>query len=85
MSLPDIPWDFLRTASVQSLEDFELTRLNHVDLLKKRLRAQIDEIIAEQSAANVARMLIESWRFREMAGTPPIQVSLFPDGKEEAA
>ena len=84
MSLPDIPWEYLRNASIQSLEDFELTRLNHVDLLKKRLRAQIDEIIAEQSAANVARMLIESWRFRQMAGTPPIQADLFADEEKVA-
>jgi len=55
VSLPDIPWDFLRNASIQSLEDFELSRMNHVDLIHKQIRALIREAVSEESAANAAR------------------------------
>ena len=57
--------EFLRTASRKSLEDLALIKLNHVSLLKKRLRETIDEMASEQADASLALLLIEQDRLRD--------------------
>jgi hypothetical protein len=81
--------EYMCQASLIGLQDFALTRLNHVDLLIKRRRALEDEIRKEQAAADVAQLLIDNWRLREALGSPPVQTSLpfepRKEGKAEAA
>jgi hypothetical protein len=67
---PAIPLEFLLYASRRSLEDFELSRLNHVALLAKRLRETLHEMVEESALAMLARVLIENERLRSMTVDP---------------
>lgn len=81
---PAIPLEFLLSASRGSLEDFELSRLNHAALLAKRLRDTLHEMAEEHALAMLARILIEneglrinidslqeSFKFEGSAGVEP--------------
>ncbi|HYL62378.1 MAG TPA: hypothetical protein VE077_07125 [Candidatus Methylomirabilis sp.] len=53
------PWEFLLTASRNSLQSFELSRLSHAAELRKELAALLNQWIEENSAAMLARWLLE--------------------------
>ncbi len=53
------PIDFLHTASVSSLQSFELTRLNHAANLRREISALIDQWIQETCEALLARWMLE--------------------------
>jgi len=53
------PWEFLLSASHNSLQSFELSRLNHAANLRKEIGALLDLWIEESSAALLARWLME--------------------------
>ena len=53
------PWEFLLAASRNSLQSFELSRLAHCSDLRKELTALLDQWVEENSAAMVARWLLE--------------------------
>jgi len=53
------PWDFLLTASRSSLQSYELSRLSHAANLRKEIRQLLDSWVEENSAAMLARWLIE--------------------------
>jgi len=53
------PWEFLLSASRNSLQSFELSRLSHAANLRKEIAALLDEWIEENSAAMLARWLLE--------------------------
>ena len=53
------PWEFLLTASRNSLQSFELSRLSHAANLRKEIGALLDEWLDENACAMLARWLIE--------------------------
>jgi hypothetical protein len=53
------PWEFLLSASRNSLQSFELSRLSHAANLRKEISALLDEWMEENSAAMLARWLME--------------------------
>lgn len=59
MSEPDIPLRFLLDSSKNILGDFELTKLNHADLIRKQMRTMLDRLVDEMTAAQFARWLVE--------------------------
>ena len=75
---PAIPMEFLLSASRRSLEDFELSRLNHAALLAKRLRETLHEMVEEQALAIVARLLIENEGLRGIGLDPRQETFNFP-------
>jgi hypothetical protein len=62
------PWEFLLTASCNTLQSYELSRLSHAANLRKEIASLIDAWIEENSAAMLARWLIEQ-RQRTVAPT----------------
>jgi hypothetical protein len=64
---PQPPWEFLLTASRNSLQSYELTRLSHAANLRKEISALMDQWLEENSSAAVARWLIAQ---RERPGEP---------------
>lgn len=63
------PWEFLLSASRNSLQSYELSRLSHAANLRKEISALMDQWIEENSAALLARWLMEH-REREVITTP---------------
>jgi hypothetical protein len=53
------PWDFLLTASRNSLQSYELSRLSHAANLRKEIFQLLESWIDENSAALLARWLME--------------------------
>lgn len=53
------PWEFLLSASRNSLQSYELSRLGHAANLRKEISALIDQWMEETSAALLARWLME--------------------------
>jgi hypothetical protein len=53
------PWEFLISASRNSLQSYELSRLSHASNLRKEIAALLDQWMEENSAAMLARWLIE--------------------------
>ena len=53
------PWEFLLTASRTSLQSYELSRLSHVANLRKEIFQLLESWIDENSAAMLARWLLE--------------------------
>jgi hypothetical protein len=64
---PQPAWEFLLTASRNSLQSYELTRLSHAANLRKEIGALLDQWLDENAAALVARWLLEQ-RERPAAG-----------------
>jgi hypothetical protein len=57
----NFPWEYLRNASVRSLESFELTRLSHAANLRKEIASLVDKWVDESASAMLARWLLEHW------------------------
>jgi hypothetical protein len=53
------PWEFLLSASRNSLQSYELSRLSHAANLHKEIGALLDLRMEENSAAMLARWLME--------------------------
>ena len=53
------PWEFLLTASRNTLQSYELSRLGHAANLRKEISSLLDQWLAENANAMVARWLIE--------------------------
>ncbi len=53
------PWDFLLSASLTSLQSFELSRLSHAANLRKEIGQLLDSWLDENAAAMLARWLME--------------------------
>ena len=53
------PWQFLLSASRNSLQSYELSRLSHASNLRKEIAALLDQWIEENSSAMLARWLME--------------------------
>jgi hypothetical protein len=66
------PWEFLLSASRNSLQSFELSRLAHASNLRKEIAALIDLWMEENAAAMLARWLLEQ---RDRSGRAPEMLS----------
>ena len=53
------PWEFLLSASRNSLQSYELSRLSHAANLRKEISALLDQWVEENACAMLARWLIE--------------------------
>ncbi len=53
------PWEFLLSASRNSLQSYELSRLSHAANLRKEITQLLDSWLEENTAAMLARWLIE--------------------------
>ena len=53
------PWEFLLSASRNSLQSYELSRLSHAANLRKEIGALLDQWMEENACAMLARWLIE--------------------------
>src|SRR6476646_2005372 len=69
------PWEFLLSASRNSLQSFELSRLAHAANLRKEITALIDQWMEESAAAVLARWLLEQ---RERSARAPDMLSSAP-------
>ncbi len=82
------PWEYLRTASVRSLESFELSRLSHAANLRKEITSLVDEWLDESAGALVARWLLDHWpQLHGAADSPeePLGLEERPGPKKAAA
>jgi hypothetical protein len=69
------PWEFLLSASLTSLQSYELSRLSHAANLRKEIGQLLDSWLDENAAAMLARWLLEQ---REH----PLPVQDAPQGSE---
>ena len=53
------PWEFLLSASRNTLQSYEFSRLNLADNLRKEIGSLLDQWMEENSAAMLARWLME--------------------------
>ncbi len=53
------PWEFLLSASRTSLQSYELSRLSHAANLRKEIAQLLDSYVEENSAAMLARLLMD--------------------------
>jgi hypothetical protein len=56
------PWEFLLSASRNSLQSYELSRLGHAANLRKEVGPMLDQWVEELAAAMLARWLMEHQR-----------------------
>ncbi len=62
------PWEFLLSASRNSLQSFELSRLAHAANIRKEISALLDQWLDENAAAMLARLLLQQ---RERSARAP--------------
>jgi hypothetical protein len=53
------PWEFLLSASRNSLQSYELSRLGHAANLRKEVAPMLDQWVEETASALLARWLLE--------------------------
>lgn len=63
------PFEFLETASKQSLSSFELSRLNHANNLRREIAILVDEWVEEVASAMLARWLLNRRRLPRHANS----------------
>ena len=69
----DPPLDYLHSASVSSLESYELSRLNHAANLRREIAALLDQWIEETVHARLARWVLEDRALQQRSsGCDPI-------------
>jgi len=82
------PLDYLQAASRASLQNFELTRLNHAANLRQEIAVLIDQWIQETSEAMLARWMLDHHKSLRSTPMTPAEVvralvdpssSLFPE------
>jgi hypothetical protein len=65
------PWEFLLSASRNTLQSYELSRLAHASNLRKEIITLLDQWTEENTAATLARWLIEQRENSISAGEEP--------------
>jgi hypothetical protein len=53
------PWEFLLSASKNSLQSFELSRLSHAANIRKEIGALLDQWMDDHTNATLARLLLQ--------------------------
>jgi hypothetical protein len=71
------PWEFLLTASRNTLQSYELSRLAHASNLRKEISSLLDQWLDENANAMVARWLIEQ-RERSVRAAAAAEVATEP-------
>ncbi len=84
LSKPQPPWEFLRSASRTSLQSFELSRLSHAANLRKEIAVLLDQWMEENSAAMLARWLIEQQRPIELQEIAPA-AEMLPEARHSVS
>ncbi len=79
------PWEFLLSASRNSLQSYELSRLNHAANLRKEIAALLDLWIEENSAAMLARWLMEQRERPQQAQADALASEPFPKNGDAAS
>jgi hypothetical protein len=74
------PWEFLLTASRNTLQSYELSRLAHAANLRKELGALLDQYLEENTAAMLARWLMNQ-RERTVLGEGTASTPAPPENK----
>ena len=72
------PWEFLLSASRSSLQSYELSRLSHAANLRKEIGALLDLWVEENSAAMLARWLMEQRERPPQAQHDVLPAEAFP-------
>ena len=72
------PLEFLISSSNNSLESFELSRLNQAANLRKELRQLVDEWVESEVEGRIARWILESRRAENGAGLSTMPTSVEP-------
>jgi hypothetical protein len=62
------PWEFLLSASKNSLQSFELSRLSHAANIRKEIGALLDQWMDDYTNATLARLLLQE---RERSAREP--------------
>jgi hypothetical protein len=70
MSENPLPLEYLVTSSQSAVESFELSRLNRVSNLRKEIRQIVDEWIAAEAEARIARWILDCRRARTDDAAP---------------
>jgi len=70
MSENPLPLEYLVTSSQSAVESFELSRLNCVSNLRKEIRQIVDEWIAAEAEARIARWILDCRRAQTDDETP---------------
>jgi hypothetical protein len=78
------PWEFLLTASRNTLQSYELSRLAHAANLRKELGALLDQYLEENTAAMLARWLMDQ-RERTVLGEETASAPAPPENKGRRA
>ena len=71
------PWEFLLSASRNSLQSYELSRLAHAANLRKEIGALLDQWMEENACAMLARWLIEQRERPPRVPEPALGEGLF--------
>lgn len=71
------PWEFLLSASRNSLQSYELSRLAYAANLKKEIDALLDQWLEENACAMLARLLIQQRERPARAPDPGAAKELF--------
>jgi hypothetical protein len=82
------PWEFLLSASRNSLQSYELSRLSHAANLRKEITQLLDSWLEENTAAMLARWLMEQREHpaaREHSGHPVSATNGSVGGDERTA
>ncbi len=64
------PWEFLLTASRNTLQSYELSRLGHASNLRKEIGDLLDAWLEENTSAMLAR-----WLINQRLQPPPPEIS----------
>jgi len=72
------PWEFLLSASRTSLQSYELSRLSHAANLRKEIGALLDLWMEENSAAMLARWLMEQGERAQQVQEDPLPGEVLP-------
>ena len=64
------PWEFLLTASRNTLQSYELSRLGHASNLRKEIGELLDQYLEENTSAMLAR-----WLMNQRMQPPPPEVA----------
>ncbi len=57
-SRPQPPWEFLASASRNTLQSYELSRLGHASNLRKEILELLDQYLEENTSAQLARLIL---------------------------
>jgi hypothetical protein len=79
------PWEFLLSASKNSLQSYEFSRLGHAANLRKEIGALLDQWMDENASAMLARWLMEQRERPVLTQEPGNSADLKPNGVQSAS